>query len=125
MVTQYKGFKDLKVYQLAYVLAMEIFHETKHFPIEEKYSLTDQIRRCSRSIAAQIAEAWKKRKYEKAFISKLIDCSSEATEVQVWIDMSFDCGYLSKEKHKGISEKCDEVNRMLYAMVNHPEKFCF
>jgi four helix bundle protein len=124
MDREYKGFKDLRVYQLSYNLAMEIFKDTRNFPVEEKYSLTDQIRRCSRSVAAQLAEAWKKRKYEKAFVSKLIDCSSEAAEAQVWLDMSLECGYLTKEKHKQFYEKYDEVNKMLYSMITHPEKFC-
>jgi len=121
---EYKGFRDLKVYQLAYKLAMEIFQETKHFPSEEKYSLTDQIRRSSRSVAVNIAEAWKKRRYEKMFISKLVDCSGEASETEVWLDMSCDCGYLSKEKHRYFLGKYDEVNRMLHGMINQPEKFC-
>ena len=125
MLHGYRGFKDLKVYQLSYALAMGIFKETKNFPAEEKYALTDQLRRCSRSVAAQIAEAWKKRRYEKAFVSKLIDCSSEAAETQVWLDMSLDCGYLSKENHTRLSEKCEEVNKLLYSMINHPEKFCY
>ena len=121
---QYRGYKDLRVYQLAYSLAMEIFQETKRFPVEERYSLTDQIRRCSRSIPTNLAEAWKKRKYGKAFVSKLIDCSSEAAEVEVWIDFSLDCGYLQKDRHEYFAGKYDEVNRMLYSMLNQPEKFC-
>ena len=122
--TEYRGYKDLRVYQLAYSLAMEIFQETKRFPVEERYSLIDQIRRCSRSIPTNLAEAWKKRKYEKAFVSKLIDCSSEAAEVEVWIDFSLDCGYLNKDRHEYFKGKYDEVNRMLHSMTNQPEKFC-
>ncbi len=121
---QYKGYKDLIVYQLAYSLAMEVFRETKRFPVEERYSLVDQLRRSSRSIAANIAEAWKKRKYEKLFVSKLIDCSGEAAEVEVWLDLSLDCGYLPKEKHEHFVGRYDEVSRMLYSMINQPEKFC-
>jgi four helix bundle protein len=120
----YRGYRDLKVYQLAYELAMEVFRETKSFPIEERYSLVDQLRRASRSIPVNIAEAWKKRKYEKMFVSKLVDCSGEAAEVEVWLDFSLDCAYLPKEKHDHFFGKYDEVNRMLYSMINQPEKFC-
>lgn len=122
---EYHGFRDLKVYQLAYSLAMELYRETKTFPVEEKYSLTDQIRRSSRSVPATLAEAWRKRKYKKAFVSKLIDCSSESGEVGVWLDMSMDCGYMRPERHKYFSEKYVEVDKMLHAMIEHPEKFCF
>lgn len=85
---EYRGYRDLKVYQLAYKLAMEIFEVTKQFPIEERFSLTDQIRRSSRSVATNIAEARKKRRYEKAFISKLIDSYGEEGETEIWLDMS-------------------------------------
>jgi len=121
---QYRGYRDLKVYQLAYELAMEVFRETKTFPIEERYSLVDQLRRASRSIPVNIAEAWKKRKYEKMFVSKLVDCSGEAAEVEVWLDFSLDSGYLLREKYEYFMGKYDEVNRMLYSMINQPEKFC-
>ncbi|MCR4322194.1 MAG: four helix bundle protein [Candidatus Brocadiaceae bacterium] len=120
---QYKGYKDLKVYNLAYKLAMEIFEETKHFPKEERFSLTDQIRRSSRSILANIAEAWKKRYYPKTFISKIIDAAGEAGETEVWLDISKDAGYLTVEKHKYFTSGYDEVNRMLYGMVDKSEKF--
>ena len=121
--TGYRGYKDLRVYQLAYALAMEVFHETKTFPPEEKYSLIDQIRRSSRSIPTNLAEAWKKRKYEKAFVSKLVDCSSEAAEVEVWLDFSRDCGYLRKDRYEYFAGKYDEIGRMLYSMINQPGKF--
>jgi four helix bundle protein len=120
----YKGYKDLKVYQLAYRLAMELFEITKKFPIEERYSLTDQLRRSSRSIPANIAEAWKKRVYPKMFISKIIDAAGEAGETEVWLDISKDAGYLSTGNHRELSDGYDEVNRMLYGMVEKPEKFC-
>src|SRR5438270_3280646 len=87
------GFRDLKVYQLAYQLAMEIFHESKSFPPEEKYSLTDQIRRSSRSVASNIAEGYRKKRYAKMFVSKMADADGEATETQVWLDFARDCGY--------------------------------
>ena len=121
---QYKGYRDLKVYKLAYRLAMEIFEETKHFPKEEKFSLTDQIRKSSRSIPANIAEAWKKRLYPKMFVSKIIDAAGEAGETEVWLDVSKDAGYLSDEKYKYFVFGYDEVNRMLYGMVDKPESFC-
>jgi len=120
----YRGYKDLKVYQLAYKLAMEIFDITKTFPKEERYSLTDQIRRSSRSVAANIAEAWKKRIYPKMFLSKIIDSAGEAGETEVWLDIGKDAGYLSVEKHMELSDGYDEVNRMLYGMVEKPERFC-
>ena len=121
---QYKGYKDLKVYQLSYRLAMEIFEETKLFPKEERFSLTDQIRRSSRSILANIAEAWKKRLYPKMFVSKIMDAAGEAGETEVWLDVSKDAGYLGKEKHSYFAAGCDEVNRMLFGMSGKPESFC-
>ena len=90
----YMGYRDLKVYKLAYSLAMDIFEETKSFPPEEKFSLIDQIRKSSRSAVTNIAEAWKKRQYPKNFVSKTIDSASEAGETEVWLDFSKDCGYL-------------------------------
>lgn len=120
---QYNGFRDLKVYQLAYRLAMEIFVETKKFPTEEKYSLSDQIRRSSRSIPANIAEAWKKRIYVKMFVSKLIDCAGETGETEVWLEFAKDSGYLTTDKYGYFINAYDEVNRMLYGMIAKPEKF--
>jgi four helix bundle protein len=120
----YRGYKDLKVFQLSYKLAMEIFELTKAFPKEERYSLTDQIRRSSRSIAANIAEAWKKRIYSKMFVSKIIDAAGEAGETEVWLDIAKDAEYLSIGKYEGLSQGYDEVNRMLYGMLEKPEKFC-
>jgi len=91
------GHKDLKVFQMAYRLALEIFRLTKTFPLEERYSLTDQIRRSSRSVAVNIAEGYRKRQYPKAFVNKLSDSDGEATETQIWLEFSRDCGYLSLE----------------------------
>ncbi len=121
---QYNGYKDLKVYKLAYKLAMEIFNETKRFPSEEKYSLTDQIRRSSRSIPANIAEAWKKRIYSKMFVSKLIDCAGEAGETEVWLEIAKDSGYLTTDEYNYFIAGYDDVNKMLYSMIDKPEKFC-
>jgi len=121
---EYRGFRNLKVYQLSYKLSLEIFEITKSFPKEEKYSLTDQIRRSSRSIPSNIAEAWRKRIYVKSFVSKLIDSYGEEGETEVWLDMSKDLGYITIEKHRYFIDKYTEVSKMLYSMIQHPEKFC-
>lgn len=119
----YRGYKDLKVYQLAYKLAMEIFEMTKKFPPEERYSLTDQIRRSFRSIPANISEAWKKRIYPKMFVNKIVDAAGEAGETEVWLEFSKDTGYLAKEKYDELVSGYDEVNRMLFGMVEKPDRF--
>ena len=120
----YRGYKDLKVFQLSYKLAIDIFEITKTFPKDEKFSLTDQIRRSSRSVPANIAEAWKKRSYPKMFVSKIIDAAGEAGETEVWLDIAKDANYISIEEHKEMMDGYDEVNRMLYGMAEKPEKFC-
>lgn len=117
------GFKDLKVYQLAYKLAMEIFEITKKFPKEERYALVDQIRRSSRSVPANIAEGYRKRQYLKMFSSKIADADGETAETQVWLDFSLDCGYISQEQHDTLINRYEEVGRMLGSMLNNPEKF--
>lgn len=119
----FRGHRDLKVFQLSYRLAMEIFHLTRHFPREEVYSLTDQIRRSSRSVAANIAEAFRKRRYPNMLISKLTDCDGEATETQVWLDFALDCGYLSQEDHDRLTSGYEEVGRMLSGMIANPQRF--
>ena len=121
---KYKVYKDLKVYKLAYKLAMEIFQITRSFPKEEKYSLTDQITRSSRSVTSNLAEAWKKRRYVKMFVSKVVDAAGEAGETEVWLNYSLDCGYITKDKYDYFIEGYDEVNRMLYGMIDKSEKFC-
>jgi four helix bundle protein len=118
-----RGFKDLKVFQLAYRLAMRIFEESKHFPSEERYSLTDQIRRSSRSVTSNIAEAYRKRQYPNAFVSKLADADGECAETQVWIDYGRDCGYWSPGFASEVTSGYEEVGRMLGGMIAHPEKF--
>ena len=118
-----QGHRDLKVYQLAYDLAMEIFRLSKRFPREEIYSLTDQIRRSSRSVAANIGEGFRKRRYPNHFVSKLTDCDAEATETQVWIDFAFDCGYLSLKNHEHLTQGYEEVGKMLFGMMAEPTKF--
>jgi four helix bundle protein len=123
-MSNYRGYRDLKVYQMSYQLAVDIHEVTKTFPKEEKYSLTDQIRRSSRSVPANLSEAWKKRIYKKAFISKLIDCAGEAGETEVWLDFSKDFGYLDETKYHELIKRYDEVNRMLYGMIDKVDKFC-
>src|SRR6266480_6959225 len=118
-----RGHRDLKVFQLAYRLAMEIFNLSKAFPKEEIYSLTNQIRRSSRSVAANIAEGFRKRRYPNMFVSKLTDCDGEATETQVWLDFAYDCGYLSKENRDRLTAGYEEVGKMLSGMMSHPERF--
>ncbi len=124
--TQARGFhghRDLKVYQLAYNLAMEIFNHSKTFPPDERYSLTSQIRRSSRSVAANIAEGFRKRQYPNMFVSKLADSDAEATETQVWLDFARDCGYLSTDDHKELMVRYEQVGMMLHSMMDHPERF--
>jgi four helix bundle protein len=118
-----RGYRDLKVYQLAYKLAMEIFNESKSFPKEERYSLTDQIRRSSRSVATNIAEGYRKRRYQNMFISKMADADSETAETQVWIDFAHDCGYLSQERRNELIIGYEDVGKMLGSMISAPEKF--
>ena len=118
-----KTHKDLEVYQIAFEAAMEIFKLSKTFPVEEKYSLTDQIRKSSRSVAANISEAFRKRRYEKAFVSKLSDSEGEAAETQVWLDFSLSCKYISKTTHNKLYEKYDFIIGKLVNMEKHPENW--
>lgn len=103
---------------------MDIFDVTKKFPKEEMYSLTDQIRRSSRSVPSNLAEAWRKRIYPKYFVSKLVDCLAEESETEVWLDMSRDLHYLNNEVYSKFISGYDEVARMLSSMIDCPEKFC-
>ena len=118
-----KGHRDLKVYQLAYKLAMDMFIESKAFPKDERYSLTDQIRRSSRSVAANIAEGFRKRQYPKMFLSKLADADGEATETQVWLDFARDCEYLDSKRQAELQKGYEEIGRMLGKIMSMPEKF--
>ena len=124
MAERIESFRDLKVYQTSFELQQEIFEVSKGFPREELYSLVDQIRRSSRSIGANIAEAWQKRRYEAHFVSKLTDSDAEQTETQHWLDTALACGYISNEKHHTLIEKCREIGRMLGSMITKPESFC-
>ncbi len=121
---KYRGFRDLIVFQLSYQLAVEVFDITKTFPKEEKYSLTDQVRRSSRSVPGNIAEAWSRRKYPKSFVSKLIDSLGEANETTVWIDFSKDFKYFNESECNHFINKYEEVCKMLNSMINNPDKFC-
>ena len=103
---------------------MEIFELSKDFPKEEKYSLTDQMRRSSRSATSNLSEAWAKRRYEKAFVSKLTDSLGEEYETECWLDYSKDCKYIQEETHKRILNEYDEVRKMLISIINNPEKWC-
>jgi four helix bundle protein len=102
---------------------MEIFYESKSFPSEEKYSLTDQIRRASRSVPGNISEGYRKKQYPKMFVSKMADADGEATETQVWIDFAHACGYLSQSRQLELRKGYEEVGRMPGGMISHPERF--
>lgn len=122
-MADFEGFRGLKVYQLAFRLAMEIYRESKKFPAEEKYSLTDQIRRASRSVPGNIGEGYRKKRYPRMFISKMADADGEATETQVWLDFAHACGYLSEKRTLELRSGYEEVGRMLGGMIAHPERF--
>jgi len=115
--------KDLIVYQKAYSLAMSIFRVTIQFPKEERYALVSQIRRSSRSVTLNLREAWAKRRYVNAFVSKLTDCDGEANETDSSLDYAKDCGYITVEAHQELVSLNDEVRRMLGAMLKNPSPF--
>ncbi len=117
------GFRELQAYRKGIILALDIFEITKTFPVDEKYSLTDQIRRSSRSVCANIGEAYRKRRYPKHFISKLTDSDAENTETQVWLDFSLSFKYITKETYNELIIKSEEVGKLLNFMINNPEKF--
>ncbi len=123
MSEKIKNVKDLKVYNLSYQLASEIFGITKKFPKEETYSLTDQIRRSSRSVAMNIREGFAKRKYEQVFIRQLNDALGSSEETRGWLDFSLDCKYISKEEYYKLDKRYDEVNAMLYALIKSWRNF--
>jgi four helix bundle protein len=120
-----ENFRELNVYKLAKGVALEIFNASKTFPSEEKYSLTDQIRRSSRSVCANLAEAWRKRRYEAAFIAKLNDCEAECSETQVWLEFAMEFGYINKAVFKKLDDTCDKVSRMLVKMSCSSEKWIY
>ena len=118
------SFRDLIVYPKARAVAKEVFVLSQRFPREEAYSLTDQVRRCSRSIGAQIAEAWGKRRYEKHFLSKLTDADGEQYETQHWVDTAFDCGYVTREEADRLNDGLAQVGRMLNSRMEKSASFC-
>jgi four helix bundle protein len=119
-----RRFQELAVYKKARQLARDIFIASKGFPMEERFSLTDQLRRASRSVGGQIAEAWAKRRYNKHFISKLTDADGEQLETQHWLTTAFDCGYLSEAETRRLGEQCLEIGRMLGEMMLKADQFC-
>ncbi len=127
--TQGRGYGDTRRLQRLESLSTglqareQIFKETKTFPNDERYSMTSQIRRCSRSVAANLAEGYRKRQYPSMFVSKLADSDAEATETQIWLDFARDCGYLSEERHKELAAGYDELGRMLSGMISKTAKF--
>jgi four helix bundle protein len=115
--------KDLWVYHKAYALAMELFELSKEFPCEERFALTDQIRRSSRSVCANLREAWAKRRYPAHFVSKLTDCDGENSETDTWLDFARDSNYITDKHHKELTSICLEVGKMLGSMINNPKPF--
>jgi len=124
MVKRINRPQDLAAYKTAYGLAMEIFRASRAWPAEERYSLTDQIRRSSRSVCANLAEAWGKRRYVAHFTSKLTDADGENLETQTWLNFACDCGYIDKVGFDHFIEASEEVGRLLGGMLAKPESFC-
>ena len=118
-----RSYKELRVYIAAMDAAMRIFDLTKGFPAEERYSLTDQIRRSSRSVCANIGEGWRKRRYRAHFVSKLSDSESEAEETRVWLEFGWKCGYLSREKAEALDQQYNRIIGQLVRMINNPDQW--
>ena len=118
------SYTDLEAFKKAYALAMDIFEISKSFPPEEKYSLTDQVRRSSRSVCTNFGEAYRRRKYPAHFVSKLTDSDAENTETEIWIKFAFDCKYINEVVSNDFKDRSAEVGRMLGYMINNPDKFC-
>jgi four helix bundle protein len=118
------SFRDLRVYKLAFELQQEIFGISKRFPVEERYALTDQVRRSSRSIGANTAEAWQKRRYVAHFVSKLTDADGEQAETRHWLYTAAACDYTSEKEQNALLGKCKRIGQMLGSMIAKPEKFC-
>ena len=118
-----KTHEDLRVFQIAFDAAMEIYELSKQFPVEERYSLTDQIRRSSRSVCANLAEAWRKRRYKAAFVAKLSDCEAEAAEVQVWLKFAVKCNYLTIEEGRNLYRTYNQILGSLVKMINKPDSW--
>ena len=123
MTESIRSFRELKVYRKSFELQQEVFLVSKAFPKEETYSLTDQIRRASRSVGSNIAEAWQKRRYAAHFASKLSDADGEQAETQHWLDTALACEYISSEQHERLLKGYKEVGKMLGSMLQNPEKW--
>jgi len=121
--TPAKAYRDLRVYQLAFKSAIRIFMLSKAFPSEERFSLTDQVRRSSRAVCACIAEAWRKRRYPKSFVNKLSDADMEATETQVWLDFALEFRYVTPEQHRELNDAYDHICSQLAIMMAEPAKW--
>jgi len=119
-----KNVRDLKVYRKAFDSAMEIFELTKKFPKEELYSLTDQIRRASRSVCSNLSEGWRKRRYKAVFLNKLTDSGQEAAETQTWLEFSLHCKYIDEETFQRLDDNYEQIFAMLYSMENKADAFC-
>lgn len=119
-----KDFKELNVYKIAFASALQIFEQSKGFPNEERYSLTDQLRRSSRSVCANVAEAWRKRRYPAAFVSKLSDADAESAETMVWLDLAEKCGHLQEPRHAELVDRYDHICAQLMKMMATPEQWC-
>jgi four helix bundle protein len=117
--------RDLEVYKVAFAAAMEIFQISKTFPAEERYSLTDQIRRASRSVCSNLAEAWRKRMYKAVFVNKLSDSMQEASETQTWLDFCLACKYINYSAFKKLDHEYEKILGMLNSMEMKADKFCF
>ena len=118
------SFKDLETYKLAREISSEVFLISQSFPREEKYALTDQIRRSSRSVGTQIAESWEKRKYIRHFVSKLTDSDSEQFETQHWLEIALECQYIPKEQFDELTQKCELLGKMINHMIQKANEFC-
>lgn len=118
-----KTFRDLTVYKKAFILAMDIFKISKGFPDDERYSLTDQVRRSSRSVCSSIGEAYRKRQYKAHFVSRASDADMENTETRVWLDFALACGYISQRNWDDFEMKAEEVGKLLNHMIENPEKY--
>ena len=116
-------FEDLLAYKKGFELAMEVFNESKIFPKEEKYALTDQIRRSSRSVCANISEAYRKRLYPKHFVSKLTDSDAENAETQTWLKFALACDYITRENYESLYTRSEEVGKLINYMISNPDKF--
>ncbi len=117
--------RDLEVYKFAFAAAMEIFQISKTFPTEERYSLTDQIRRASRSVCSNLAEAWRKRMYKAVFVNKISDSMQEAAETQTWLDFCIACEYIDEKTFRSLDEKYGNILAMLNSMEMKADKFCY